>query len=126
MSKSDAPTIEFLEAYGEAWNDHDADRIMAAMTDDCAFETGGGEAAWGDRYEGAAAVRARVEQVWRDIPDVSFDEARHFVSGDRGCSEWVLRGTRTDGKKVEVAGCDLFTFRDGKILVKSSFLKSRR
>ena len=34
-----------------------ADRIMAAMTDDCVFETGGGEAAWGDRYEGAAAVR---------------------------------------------------------------------
>lgn len=57
---------------------------------------------------------------------MSFDEARHFVSGDRGCSEWILRGTRTDGKKVEVAGCDLFTFRGGKILVKSSFLKNRR
>jgi hypothetical protein len=27
---------------------------------------------------------------------------------------------------VEVAGCDLFTFRDGKILIKSSFLKNRR
>lgn len=126
MSKSDAPTVEFLEAYGEAWNDHDADRIMAAMTDDCIFETGGGESPWGDRHEGAADVQARVEEVWRDIPDVSFDDARHFVSGDRGCSEWILRGTRTDGKTVEVAGCDLFTFRDGKILVKSSFLKNRR
>lgn len=126
MTNSKTPTIEFLEAFGEAWNDHDADRIMAAMTDDCIFETGGGESAWGDRHEGAVAVRARVEQVWREIPDVSFDEARHFISGDRGCSEWILRGTRTDGTAVEVAGCDLFTFRDGKILVKSSFLKNRR
>lgn len=126
MSESNSPTIEFLEAFGDAWNDHDADRIMAAMTDDCIFETGAGESAWGDRYEGAVAVRARVEEVWRDIPDVSFDEARHFISGDRGCSEWILRGTRTDGTAVEVAGCDLFTFRDGKILVKCSFLKNRR
>ena len=126
MSDSDTPTVAFLEAYGDAWNDHDADRIMAAMTEDCVFETGGGAAPWGTRFEGAAAVRARFEEVWRDIPDVRFDDARHFVSGDRGCSEWTLRGTTTDGKTVEVAGCDLFTFRGGKILIKSSYLKNRR
>jgi len=96
------------------------------MSDDCIFETGGGESPWGDRHEGAVDVRARVQEVWRDIADVSFDDARHFVSGDRGCSEWILRGTRTDGATVEVAGCDLFTFRDGKIQVKCSFLKNRR
>lgn len=61
MPKSGALPVEFLEAYGEAWNDHDPDWIMAALTEDCIFETGGGESAWGDRHEGADAVRARVE-----------------------------------------------------------------
>lgn len=126
MSSPDTPTIAFLEAYGDAWNAHDVDRIMAAMTEDCIFETGGGSEPWGTRYQGAAVVRARFEEVWGEIPDVRFDDARHFVSGDRGCSEWILRGTRTDGKGVDVAGCDLFTFRGGKIWIKSSFLKIRR
>ncbi len=126
MSDADTPTVALLETYGEAWNDHDVDRIMAFMTDDCVFQTGGGKAPWGTRHEGAAEVRARFEEVWRDIPDVRFDDARHFVSGDRGCSEWTLRGTRTDGKAVEIAGCDLFTFRGGKIWIKNSYLKYRR
>ena len=30
-----------------------------------------------------------------------------------------------DGKKVEVTGCDVFTFRGDKIAVKNSYLKSR-
>ena len=126
MPSPDTPTVAFLEAYGDAWNAHDVDRIMAAMTEDCIFETGGGSEPWGARYQGAAVVRARFEEVWGEISDVRFDDARHFIGGDRGCSEWILRGTRTDGKSVDVAGCDLFTFRGGKIWIKSSFLKVRR
>jgi hypothetical protein len=40
-------------------------------------------------------------------------------------SEWTFTGTRMDGTRVEVNGCDLFTFRDGKIAVKNSFRKNR-
>jgi ketosteroid isomerase-like protein len=47
------------------------------------------------------------------------------VAGDRGVSEWLFRGTTAEGRKVEVNGCDLFTFRNGKIAVKSSYLKTR-
>ena len=47
------------------------------------------------------------------------------MAGDRGVSEWVFTGTGRDGKRVEVNGCDLFTFRGDKIAVKSSFLKTR-
>jgi hypothetical protein len=46
--------------------------------------------------------------------------ARHFVCGDRGVSEWTFTGTRTDGTRVEMNGCDIFTFRDGKIALKNS------
>jgi ketosteroid isomerase-like protein len=47
------------------------------------------------------------------------------VAGDRGVSEWVFTGTMANGRTVEVNGCDLFTFRNGKIAVKSSYLKNR-
>jgi ketosteroid isomerase-like protein len=64
-------------------------------------------------------------RVFSTVPDVTFDDLRHFVTGDRGVSEWTFRGTTADGRKLEVNGCDLFTFRDGKIAVKSSYFKNR-
>ena len=50
-------------------------------------------------------------------------EDRHWVSGDRGCSEWLLTGTTTQGDRVEVRGCDLFEFRGDKIARKDSYWK---
>jgi ketosteroid isomerase-like protein len=47
------------------------------------------------------------------------------VAGDRGVSEWLFTGTTSDGKKVEVNGCDVFTFKDGKIALKNSYFKNR-
>jgi ketosteroid isomerase-like protein len=117
--------IEQLQEYSDAWNRHDIDRIMHFMTDDCVFETGAGHDACGTRYEGLDEVKKRFIEVWESIPDIRFENARHFVHNDRGCSEWTLTGTRPDGTKLELNGCDLFTFRDGKIRVKNSFLKKR-
>jgi len=44
-------------------------------------------------------------------------DAKHFVSGDGGLSEWLFTATSTDGKKIEVTGCDVFTFKGDKIAV---------
>jgi ketosteroid isomerase-like protein len=38
-------------------------------------------------------------------------------------SEWTLLGTRRSGGPVEVRGCDLFEFVDGRISRKDSFWK---
>ena len=119
-------TIEQLEAFFDhGWNGHDVDVLMTFMSDDCVFEAAAGRDACGTRHAGRARVREAFARVFASFPDVRFDDARHFVSGDRGLSEWIFRGTSADGKKVEVNGCDVFTFRDGKIAVKSSYLKNR-
>jgi ketosteroid isomerase-like protein len=47
------------------------------------------------------------------------------VLGNRGASEWTLTGRMTDGERLEVRGCDLWTFRDGLIARKDSFWKIR-
>ena len=118
-------TIEFLQAFADAWNRHDVDDLMSFMTDDCVFESSAGDESCGTRYEGREAVRLGYAKAWKDFPDARWSDARHFLSGNRGVSEWVFSGTQADGKRVEVVGCDLFSFRDGKIAIKNSFRKNR-
>jgi steroid delta-isomerase-like uncharacterized protein len=120
------PTREDLDAFfEEGWNRHDVDFLMAFMSEDCVFETAAGPDACGTRHAGRARVREAFAGVFRTFPDARFEGARHVVTGDRGVSEWTFTGTSTAGRKVEVNGCDLFTFRNGKIAVKSSYLKNR-
>ena len=126
MSKqSSAITIQFLQAFADAWNRHDVDDLMTFMTDDCVFESSGGDESCGTRYEGREAVRIGYAKAWKDFADARWSDVHHFLSGNRGVSEWIFSGTQADGKRVEVAGCDLFTFRDGKIAIKNSFRKNR-
>ena len=103
-------TIEDLEAFfAVGWNRHDVDALMTFMSEDCVFESISGPEICGTRYAGRERVREAFARVFASFPDVSFDDARHFVAGDRGVSEWIFRGTTADGKKVEVNGCDVFT-----------------
>ena len=124
-AQADEVTVEFLEAFADAWNRHDVDKLMSFMTDDCVFESSAGEGVCGTRYEGAEAVRNGYVKSWEDFPNAQWNNARHFVKGDRGVSEWIFTGTNVEDKRSEVAGCDIFTFRDGKILVKNSYRKNR-
>lgn len=118
-------TVEVLQSFADAWNRHDVDALMSFMTEDCVFEASGGSEICGTRYAGREAVRASFAEVWATFPDAHWDNARHFVRGERGVSEWTFTGTQADGARVEVHGCDLFTFRDGKIALKNSYRKNR-
>jgi taurine dehydrogenase small subunit len=116
---------QMLAAFADAWNRHDVDALMSMMTDDGVFESSAGNTVNGERYEGKQAVRAAYASIFVAYPDARWNNARHVVAGDRGFSEWTFTGTMKDGKRVEVTGCDLFTFRDGKIAVKNSYRKNR-
>jgi ketosteroid isomerase-like protein len=118
--------LEDLEKFADAWNRHDIGTLMSYMTEDCEFYLGSGKSASGDSFKGYGAVKDAFENVWTQLPDVSFRNARHFLSGDRGCSEWTMVATHPNGSKIELDGCDLFTFEGGKIKVKNSYLKARK
>lgn len=120
-----ANSVELLEAFAAAWNRHDVDALMSMMTDDGVFQASAGGDVDGERHEGPRAVRAAYQAVFAQFPDAHWGRARHFVAGDRGVSEWTFTGTRPDGTRVEVNGCDLFTLRGGRIAVKNSFRKNR-
>src|SRR4051794_30617717 len=103
--------VDFLVSFCDAFNRHDLDTLMAHMTEDCIFDAAAGSEQQGRRYAGRDAVRDGFADVFTSFLDSQWEEGRHWVSGDRGVSEWVFRGTRLDGTRVEVSGCDLFTFR---------------
>ena len=118
-------TVAALQAFADAFNRHDADALMRFMTEDCVFDASAGAEVCGTRYVGREAARAGFTEVWVTYPDAQWHSPRHFVCGERGVSEWTFTGTRVDGSRVEVNGCDVFTFRDGKIAVKNSYRKNR-
>ncbi len=118
-------TTDFLDDFAKTWNRHDVDALMSFMSDDCVFEASAGPDVCGSRYEGRAAVRAGYAEVFATFPDARWNSARHFVCGHRGVSEWTFTGTRGDGARLEVQGCDLFVFRGGKIALKNSYRKNR-
>ena len=113
------PNVPFLKAFADAWNRHDLDSLMTHMTEDGVFISSSGT-----RAEGSEAVREAFASVFASFPDARWDGDTHFVSGDRGVSEWIFSGTDAeDGSVVEERGCDIFTFRDGKIVIKDTYLK---
>ena len=121
----DENRLQILREVAAAFDRHDLDAIMAYFVDDCVFETPRGDEAWGRRVEGRDAVRAAFADRFAGIPDVRYTDDSHFVAGDRGLSEWLLSGTTMDGQRIEVRGCDIWTFRGDKIAVKNSFWKIR-
>jgi ketosteroid isomerase-like protein len=112
-----------LQAFLDAFNAHDVDAIMSFFTEDCVFDMPRGPAPGGRRLTGRQQVRAGITSRFDGIPDVQYVDDRHWTSGDRGVSEWTIRGTRATGERIEVRGCDLFEFAGGKIRRKDSFWK---
>ena len=117
--------VDALRDIAAGFDTHDLDRIMRHFTDDAVFESPRGPEAYGQRFVGSEAVRGAFAGRFTGIPDVRYQEDEHFVAGDRGASEWTLRGTTTDGQRIGVRGCDLWTFRDGKVTKKDSYWKIR-
>ena len=123
MSQAAADLVETLREITGAFNAHDLDAIMTFFAEDCSFDMPRGPEAWGQRYVGKAAVREGLATRFKGLPDVHYSQDRHWVSGTLGVSEWLLTGTKLDGVRLCVRGCDHWEFRDGKVIRKDSYWK---
>jgi ketosteroid isomerase-like protein len=119
-AKVDTPV---LQAFLDAFNAHDVHAIMSFFTEDCVMDIPRGPGLGGRRLVGEEQVREAIQSRLDGIPDVRYDDDRHWICGDRGVSEWTLRGMQRTGEPIEVRGCDLFEFVDGKVSRKDSFWK---
>lgn len=118
-------TEDTLKQILAAFNRHDLDAIMQYFSEDCSFDFPRGSEPWGQRFTEKENVREGLAGRFRGIPDAHYSDDRHWVSsdGNSGVSEWTLTGSTTTGVKLNVRGCDLWQFRDGKVIRKDSYWK---
>ena len=70
-------------------------------------------------------MRRALSSQFEGLPDVHYGNEEHFVDADRqtGISQWTLTGTTREGRRLEVKGCDFYTFKQGKVARKDSYWK---
>jgi ketosteroid isomerase-like protein len=117
-----AATIAAIERFNDAFNRHDLDGVMAAMTDDCVFENTYPPPD-GRRHEGSEAVRAAWEEFFQSSPSALFETEELFARGDRAVVRWRYTWTAADGTPGHVRGVDVMKVRDGKVSEKLAYVK---
>ncbi len=115
-------TLEAVQRFNDAFNQHNVDAVMAVMTEDCVFENTYPPPD-GERYEGQAAVRAFWERFFASSPHATFETEEIFACGDRCLVRWLYRWVEPEGKRGHIRGVDVFRVRDGKVAEKFSYVK---
>ena len=79
----------FVDRFNTVWNGHDIEGILAMMTDDVIFEASFGKDPWGSRAVGKPAVREFLAEMFQWVPDIRWDEIRHFACPELATVEWL-------------------------------------
>jgi len=115
-------TLEAVRRFNEAFDRHDVDGVMAAMTEDCVFENTCPPPD-GERYVGQTSVRKIWEIFFSSSPDASFTTEDIFAAKDRCVVRWRYDWTSKDGTPGHIRGVDIFRIRDGKVAEKLAYVK---
>ena len=114
-------SVDAVDRFNDAFNRHDVDAVMDAMTDDCVFENTSPPD--GQRFVGAAAVRNAWEELFAASPAAHFDTEDVIVAGDRCVVQWIYTWANDNGTTSHVRGVDVIRVRDGKVADKFSYVK---
>jgi steroid delta-isomerase-like uncharacterized protein len=126
------PLEKVIDAYGEAWNSHNVEAILAMHTEDSVFEnhTSGG------RGIGKEAIREILKGVFAAFPDIRFDARRTYVRDGLVTQEWTASGTlatpytkgattvQPTGRKVSWNGVDVIPFTGDLVARKDVYVDS--
>jgi steroid delta-isomerase-like uncharacterized protein len=120
-----------IEAYNEAWNNHDLDAIVALHAPGMVFENHTA----GERAEGPH-VREHIASIFATWPDIAFATRRLYVRDDLVVQEWTASASHVSemrrgdlvaapsGKRIEWEGMDIIPFEDGLIMRKDVYSDS--
>ncbi|HEX9467486.1 MAG TPA: nuclear transport factor 2 family protein [Acidimicrobiia bacterium] len=114
-------TIAAVDRFNDAFNRHDVDAVMAAMTEDCVFESTSPPV--GERFEGPAAVRKAWEAFFAASPHAHFEGEDVVATGDRCVVRWRYSWREADGSDGVLRGVDVIKVRDGRVAEKLAYVK---
>jgi steroid delta-isomerase-like uncharacterized protein len=115
---------EFVQRWLEAWNSHEADRVLALMTEDIEYRDDG----WHKTMRGHADVREFMDATWRATPDMTLEllAGPYVIPGEpRAALHWRGWGTHTGlldppgfaptDRRWELDGVDFHEYRDERV-----------
>ena len=115
-------TLDTINRFNEAVNQHNLDLTMALMTENCVFENTEPPPD-GERFAGQVAVRAFWKEFFETSPRAHFELEEIFASGERAFVRWLYRWENADGSTGHIRGVDIFKVSSGKVAEKFSYVK---
>jgi len=115
-------TLEAVQRFNKAFERHDVDGVMDAMTEDCVFENTCPPPD-GERYTGQDSVRTFWEHFFASSPDARFTTEEIFAAKDRCVVRWRFDWKGMDGTPGHIRGVDLFRVFKGKVAEKLAYVK---
>jgi ketosteroid isomerase-like protein len=114
---------KLMRAISAAFNSRDVDRIVEFFADDAVFYLARGPEPVGRALRGKETIRKALADRFKVIADMRWEHKEYIFAGDSAISVWVVKGTSSDGEKLNYQGCDIYKFRDGKIIDKDTYWK---
>jgi len=132
MNPATHPLEKVIATYGDAWNSHDVEAILAMHTEDSVFEnhTSGGKGV------GKAAIREILKGIFSTFPDMHFESRRTYVRDGLVAQEWTATATlavpftkgsatvQPTGKKISWNGVDVIPFTGTLVARKDVYVDS--
>ena len=131
MSEDVQGLREAIDAYNDAWNAHDVERIGSLHAPGMVFENHTA----GERAEGEEAL-AHIAGIFESWPDLHFETRRLYVREDLVVQEWTASATHVkqlrrgdvvaepSSKRIEWNGMDVIPFEHGKVARKDVYSDS--
>lgn len=111
MSRPTSPAA-VMERLHRAMNEHDLEDFLSCFAPDYRSEA----PAHPDRaFQGIAQVRKNWSTLFAAIPDFHAELVRSVVDGEAAWSEWIWRGTHSDGSRVHLRGVTILGVQDGRL-----------
>jgi ketosteroid isomerase-like protein len=119
MSEDDF-TEDMLNDMLSAFNEHDLDRVMSYFAEDAVMIAPAGNNQAGTPIKGREAIASAFSNRFSQQPDVAWNEAVSFLSGNRAYTSWRVQAPSAG---IDIKGCDVWTFRNGKVVEKDVYYK---
>ena len=100
MNDIEKRNLKIITDVCEAFNRHDAKAILAQFAEDGIWIVSRGKQPDGLTLQGKVEVAKMLDQRFTSIPDMAWEIHSHWVGGNRGCSEWTVTGTESNGSRL--------------------------
>lgn len=119
MMKVDIETL--LSEFASAWDDRDLDRAVACFAEDAVYSASIGPEP-GERAEGLVEIYKLIAKMFTFDKGATTQIGNQIFSNNEVAWTWIY--TLPDGTKS--LGCDFLKVKNGKIILKDAYRKTKQ